>query len=129
MLDELEAIHNVALVGGEKKATAVDRLPRGTLRWSDFWAELDTATKNTASLGRYRFWLVFQIRSRVGLPSMRCKGASVLCCLITGEGVTEVVVSFLVLRDGKIVMRWCEIDRCSYTPLSEQGSRVGDECR
>ena len=112
MLDELESIDNVALVCGEQKTTSVDRLPRRMLGQGNFRPELDTAPNDTTALGGY-LEIIFEIRSRVGLSSMRCEGASVLCCCIVGKGVTEIVVLFLVLRDSKIVFYGGEIDGCS----------------
>ena len=114
MLDKLESIDNVALVCGEQKTTSVDRLPRRMLGQGNFRPELDTAPYDTTVLGGYTgAEIIFEIRSRVGLSSMRCEGASVLCCFVVGKGVTEIVVLFLVLRDSKIVFYGGEIDGCS----------------
>ena len=91
----------------------MDRLARRTLARSDFGAELDTAAKDTAIIDVCADWWVFEIGSGVSLSGMRCEGASVLCLLIAGEIVAEVVVLFLVLRDGEVVFRRGEIDGCS----------------
>lgn len=47
MLDELEAVDNVALVCGEEETTSVDRLAGRMLGRSDFGAELNTAPDDT----------------------------------------------------------------------------------
>ena len=117
MLDELESIFNVALVCGEKKTTSVDRPPRRMLGRGNFGAELNTAPNDTTIVGGCFDWWIFEIRSRVGLSSMRCEGASVLCCWIVGKVVTEIVVLFLVMRDSKVVFEGGEIDGCSCARL------------
>ena len=117
MLDELEAIFNVALVCGKKKTTSVDRLPQRVLGRGNFGAELNTAPNDTTVLGGCTDWWIFEIRSRVGLSSMRCEGASVLSRWIVGKVVTEMVVSFLVMRDSKVVFEGGEIDGCSCASL------------
>ena len=91
----------------------MDRLARRTLGRSDFGAELDTTAKDTTIIDVGTDWWVFEISSGVSLSSMRCEGASVLCLLIAGEIVAEIVVLFLVLRDGEVVFRRGEIDGCS----------------
>lgn len=111
MLDELEPIGNVALICSEKETAAVDRLARRGLGGGDFGPELDAATEDTAVLGGCAD--VFEIGAGVGLASMGCERASVLCCLIAGEVIAEVVVFFLIMRNGKVVFHGGEIDRCS----------------
>ena len=51
VLDELEAVGNVALVCGEKKTTSVDRLARRMLGRCNFGAELNTAPDDTVVVG------------------------------------------------------------------------------
>ena len=113
MLDELEAVGNVALVCGEEETTSVDRLAGRMLGRCNFGAELDAAPDDTVVVDVCTDWRVFEIRSRVCLSSMRREGASVLCFWIVGEGVTEIVVLFRVIRDSKVVFCGGEIDGCS----------------
>ena len=51
MLDELEAVDNVALVCGEEETTPVDRLARRVLGRGNFGAELNTAPDDTVVVG------------------------------------------------------------------------------
>ena len=113
MLDELEAVDNVALVCCEEETTSVDRLAGRMLGRRNFGAELDTATDDTVVVGVNRGFQIFEIGSRVCLSGMRREGASVLCGWIVGEVVTEIVVLFRVMRDDKVVFCGGEIDGCS----------------
>ena len=119
MLNELEPVDDVALVCSEEEATSVDRLPRCVFSWSDFGAKLDAATNDTAVLGGGWFGEIFEIRAGVSLPCMRGEGASVLRRWVIREGVAEVVVLFLVIRNGEVILKWREIDGCSCASPSE----------
>lgn len=121
MLDELESIDNVALICSKEKTTSEDRLSGCMFSWGDFRTKLDTATDDTTVLNRCGN--SFEIRTWVGLPSMRCERASVLRRWIAREGVLEVVILIRVLRDGKVVLCRREIDGCSYTQSSRSGKR------
>ena len=98
-------------------------LPRCMFGRSDFRTKLDTATDDTAVLSRELE--IFEIRPRVGLPSMCCERASVLRFWIVWGVVAEVVILIWILRDGKVVFCWREIDGCPYAPLSESGEKQG----
>lgn len=94
---------------------------------SDLGAELDSATDDTTVLGRCFDGRVFEICSWVGLPSMRCEGAPVLCRGVVGKVVAEVVVLFRVDSDVVIVFRWCEVDgrSCASSSQSAQEAMLG----
>ena len=87
-------------------------------KWSNLGPKLYTSTDYTTVLGRYADGWIFEIRSWVGLSSMRCEGASVLRRRVIGKGVAEVVVLFRVLCDLIVILRWREIDGCPYASPS-----------
>ena len=92
----------------------MDSLSRFSFSWSDFRSELDTTADDTAILGGRA--KIFEIGPRIGLPGVRCEGASVLRCLVVWKRVAEIVVAGRVCPEIGVVLRWREIDRCSCTP-------------
>lgn len=100
----------------------MERPPQCMFSRSDLGAKLDTATDDTTVLGRCTDGGIFEIRSWVGLPSMRCEGAPVLRRGVVGEVVAEVIVLLWVDSDVVIVFRWCEVDgrSCASSSRSAQ---------
>ena len=116
MLNELEAILNVARIASEKKSASLDRFVPGSFGCGDFRSELDAATDDTARFsGNGAYWRrqVLEVGSGVGLAGMCCEGASVLRLGIVRESVTEVVVKLWIGAADGIVFHWVYIDGCS----------------
>ena len=93
MLNELEAILDVALVCREEETACVKSLSSGIFSWSDFLSKLNTTTNNTTCFRRDTKRRVFEVGSRISLACMRCERASILCLRIVRESIAEVVVT------------------------------------
>lgn len=91
LLNELEAIFNVALIAREKEASVLDGPAFSHLLFRDFWAVLDSTPDDTADCGSTKFG---KVASRVRFANMCCEGAPVLAGLIVGiqRGEGEIVV-------------------------------------
>ena len=69
LLDEFEAIRDIALVGNKEQSAVMSRLPLRRFVFRNFGTKGNTATDNTAGLSRDVFG--FEISPRVCLPDMR----------------------------------------------------------
>ena len=97
LLDELKSVDNVALVRRKEETTALDRLARRSLSRRDFGTKLDAAAKDAAVVSGRWGGEGFEGSSRVGLPGVSGKGASVLSvvcrCRVARNGIAEIVVT------------------------------------
>lgn len=105
LLDELEAIGNVALVAYKEQPTRVSSLFGSLLFGSDFASELNAAAYDTPTMAEIG---VGNVCSRTRLACVSRERASVLGCLIVGvfEIVEESIISFLIGSQGRIVLEW-----------------------
>jgi len=116
VLDELEAVGDVARVGCEEETALLLRFARGGFRFGDFGPELDAPTDDAAIFrwDRWRWGMrVFEVGSGVGLADVGCEWAASLGLLVVGEDVAEVVVLESVFAEVVVVPDWSEIDRCA----------------
>lgn len=127
-MDELEPIDNVALVCCKEEATSLDSLARGGLSCGDFWTELDTATNDASVVSGYGGGEVFEVGSRIGLPGVRCEGASVLRIVlrfrVARKGIAEIVITGCILPEDRIVLGWRDINGSSCSPESESAVKA-----
>lgn len=73
ILDELEAVSNVALIGHEEKAALLGSGVRRGFVFGDFGAELNTTTENPTLFGTAE---LVEVSSRIRLTRMCCERAS-----------------------------------------------------
>ena len=90
-MDEFKAIADDTLVRDEKKPTLLVSLARDSLVVAYFRTEGDTATNDTLRLCGYAS--VLEVGARVGFACMSCKRAPVLCLLILGKCISEIVIA------------------------------------
>ena len=107
MLEELEAVGDVALVGYKQQSSLqtfiVGTLISLRLGGRDFWSKLDAATQDTTRFRRNSEGE--QITSWIGLACVGGEGASGLACRI----VDEVVVASWIWTQDWVIPDWCQI--------------------
>lgn len=113
-LDELEPINDVALIGHEDEPTFGRRLAGCGFRCCDFRSKLDASTDDTTILRRISTEVILEIGAGVSLTRMCSEGASILCILVIGEIIAEVVVLGRVGSDGRVIFSRCDVDRGTY---------------
>ena len=114
LLQELETLCQVGLVGDEKKTALFRSFVRSCFIMAYFRTELDAPSDNPVRIDDG----FSQVGSGVHLTRMRSEGASFLRGLI----VLEVVVSLWVCSKDRIILKRSDIDRCSTLPSSNKPS-------
>ena len=120
VLNELEAIGDVSLIGGKDKTPPVDCLVCVLLLRGEFRAKLNASANDPASLSAVRGLSVLEIRTGVRLADVGREWASGLAVGLSLE--TEVVVLLRVRGEGRIVLERRDIDGGTWGESTRQYS-------
>lgn len=111
MLDELEAVDDVALVAAEKQSTTLECRLLCKLLLIEFRTEGNATTYDAAGFSRNGRSQSFQVQTRVRLADVRSEWAAILGLGVIGESIVEVVVPLRVCSEGRIILQGGKINR------------------